>query len=68
MELGKVRQDTGFHNDRIERASLLPLRRTELPNGTIELARFLIGKAPIRELGHAPFGQKDGHSFLKRDG
>ncbi len=47
-----MRQDTGFHNHRIERTSPLPLRRTELPTGTIELARFLIGKTLIRDLRH----------------
>jgi DNA-3-methyladenine glycosylase len=75
VELGKLRQDTGLHNDRIERTSPVPLRRTELPSGTIELARFLIGKTLIRDLRHArlsgriveteayPPGDASGHAY-----
>jgi DNA-3-methyladenine glycosylase len=70
-----VRQDTGFHNHRIERTPPLPLRRTELPTGTIDLARFLIGKTLIRDLGHVrlsgriveteayPPGDASGHAY-----
>ena len=68
-------QDTGFHNHRIERTSPLPLCRRELPSGTVELAKFLIGKTLIRDLGHArlsgriveteayPPGDASGHAY-----
>src|SRR5271154_4439991 len=36
--------------DRSEPISIRRLRRTELPVGTIKLARFLIGKVVVREL------------------
>ncbi len=62
-------------DNRIKYASPLPLRRTELPAGTIELARFLIGKTLIRDLGHVrlsgriveteayPPGDASGHAY-----
>jgi DNA-3-methyladenine glycosylase len=64
-----------FDNHRIKYACPLPLRRTELPAGTVELARFLIGKTLIRDLGHVrlsgriveteayPPGDASGHAY-----
>ncbi len=62
-------------DNRIKYACPLPLRRTELPAGTVELARFLIGKTLIRDLGHVrlsgriveteayPPGDASGHAY-----
>ena len=75
---GHLRQNTSFPNDGIEYIAPVPLRRTELPTGTLELARFLIGKTLIRDLGQVrlsgriveteayPPGDASGHAYRGR--
>ena len=44
-------------HDSMERISIRRLRRSELPHGTVELARFLIGKVVVHDL---PAGRLSG--------
>ena len=71
----QMRQDTGFHDHHIERTSLLPLRRKELPSGperapfNAAVARYLKAAGDPREVvsdSEARYwgGRVDEHSLV----